>query len=228
MSEGTVLGARLIPAPERGVWRLGKAKDPRKYTYISPEDDSRSGGSRWSLVSYGTLYCASELDGCFAEALAPFRVAPELRAVIDDDWQQQAYMPPGHLPRDWRTRHTLVRLRPDKEARFLDVDDEQTLLTLSAELKEQLGRLGVDCLTQESIQGPDRRVTRLISAWAIAQRTERQGRLIHGIAYRSRFGLRQCWAVFSDVDLEEIESQPIWPEAEELRTVAEEYGLTIR
>ncbi|WP_330288689.1 RES family NAD+ phosphorylase [Streptomyces sp. NBC_00576] len=228
MSEGTPLKVSLIPAPERGVWRLGKAKNPRKYDKISREDDSRSGGNRWSLVSYGTLYCASDLDGCFAEALEPFRVDPELREFIGDDWNEPYFMNPGHLPQDWRTRHTLVRLQPAKEAQFLDVDDEQTLRTLSEELKEELERFDITDLTPEHIQGTNRRVTRQIAAWAIAQRDPQQGRLVHGIAYRSRFGMRQCWAIFNDVDLEEVESQPIWPETEGLRRVAEEYGLTIR
>ncbi|MER5465924.1 RES family NAD+ phosphorylase [Streptomyces sp. NPDC002668] len=228
MSEGTPLEVRLIPAPERGMWRLGKAKDPRKYNQISPEDDSRTGGNRWSLVSYGTLYCASELDGCFAEALAPFRVDRGLREIIGDDWREPYFMNPGNLPQDWRTRHTLVRLQPAKEARFLDVDDEQTQHTLSRELKEELAQLGVDGLTPQHIQGSNRRVTRQIAAWAITQRNPQQGRLVHGIAYRSRFGMRQCWAIFSDVDLEEVERQPIWPETEGLRTVAEEYELIIR
>ncbi|MEV8311818.1 RES family NAD+ phosphorylase [Streptomyces flavidovirens] len=228
MSEDSRLKVSLVPAPERGVWRLGKAKDPLKYNQISAEDDSRSGGNRWSLVSYGTLYCASSLDGCFAEALAPFRVDPELRAIIEDDWQEPYYMTPGTLPQDWRTRHTLVRLQPAKEARFLQVDDEQTLKTLSRELKGELAALGVGALTPEHVRGADRRVTRQIAAWAIAQRTPHQGRLIHGIAYCSRFALRECWAIFSDVDLEEVESQPIWPETDGLQAVAVEYGLTIR
>lgn len=230
MSEGAALEIRLVPAPERGVWRLGKAKEPLKYNRISPEDDSRSGGNRWSLLSYGTLYCATDLDGCFAEALAPFRVDPGLRALIGDDWDDPYFMSPGTLPQDWRTRHTLVRLQPTPEARFLDVDDERTLRALSAELKEELSRFSITELTLEHIQGPNsnRRVTRQISAWAITQRDSRQGRLIHGIAYRSRFGMRQCWAIFSDVALEEVERQPIWPETPELGRVAEEYGLKIR
>ena len=138
MSEGTPLEASLIPAPERGVWRLGKAENPRKYNKISREDDSRSGGNRWSLVSYGTLYCASDLDGCFAEALAPFRVDPELREFIGDDWNEPYFMRPGHLPQDWRTRHTLVRLQPAKEARFLDVDESRRC----ARCRENSGRVG--------------------------------------------------------------------------------------
>ncbi|UUU45151.1 MULTISPECIES: RES family NAD+ phosphorylase [unclassified Streptomyces] len=226
MNEATRL--QLIAAPEHGVWHLGKAKDPLKYNKISKADNNRTGGNLWSLVGYGTLYCSSELDGCFAEALEPFRVDPELQALIADDWRTPDFMPPGTLPRDWRTRHTLVRLQPTKEARFLNIDDEEALRLLSRELKDELAVLGVPTLTREHIRGSNRRVTRQIAAWAITQRTPEQGRLIHGIAYRSRFGMRQCWAIFSDVDLEEIEQQPIWPETEGLRTVADEYGLTIR
>ncbi|MFB6811734.1 MULTISPECIES: RES domain-containing protein [unclassified Streptomyces] len=219
----------LIPAPERGVWRLGKAKNPFTYERISQEDASRTGGNRWSLVSYDTLYCASQHDGCFAEALAPFRVAPKMLEVIGDEWTKSSLMAPGMIPRDWITRHILVRVQPPKEARFLDVDDERTLETLSRELKDELAEQGVDALTVEHIQGFNRRITRLISAWAITQRTgpSRQERLIHGIAYRSRFGMRQCWAVFNDVELKQEETSLIFPESEALRRVAQEYDLTI-
>ncbi|MFD5935834.1 RES family NAD+ phosphorylase [Streptomyces sp. NPDC060333] len=220
-------GVSLIQAPERGIWRLGKANEPLKYETISKADASSPGGNRWSLVSYGTLYCATDPDGCFAEALAPFRVHPTMLEVVAEDWKDASYLPPGHLPRDWSTRHTLVRLQPVKEARFLDVDDERTLKALSRELRHELAALGVPRLTPAHTQGFNRRITRQISAWAITQRTgpsERE-RLIHGIAYRSRFGLRQCWAVFSDVELKQEESSLVFPEAEALRQVADEYGL---
>ncbi|MEK8172295.1 hypothetical protein NKH77_32560 [Streptomyces sp. M19] len=85
----------------------------------------------------------------------------------------------------------------------------------------------MDKLTPGHIQGSDRRITRQISAWAISQRTSDQERLIHGIAYRSKFGMRQCWAIFSDVDLIQLESSLIFPEADALRTVADEFGLTL-
>ncbi|WP_330461606.1 RES family NAD+ phosphorylase [Streptomyces sp. NBC_00820] len=228
MSQETYPEVRLVPAPERGVWHLGKAKDPLRYNQIAADDADRSSGNRWSLVSDGTLYCASEFEGCFAEALAPFRVAHELRDVIKDDWLKPSYMPPGHLPRDWRTRHTLVRLMPDKDARFLDVDDEDTLCGIQRALEPTLAELDIEKLTHEHIQGSDRRITRTIAAWAVAQQNREQRPLISGIVYRSRFAARECWAVFQSTELAEVESQPIWPETEGLRTVAEEYGLTIR
>ncbi|MGW7313125.1 RES domain-containing protein [Streptomyces sp. NPDC054854] len=226
-TDKTPPGVSLIQAPERGIWRLGKANEPLKYDTISREDASSRGGNRWSLVSYGTLYCATDQEGCYAEALAPFRVHPTTLRDAAEDWKGPSYMLPGQLPRDWSTRHTLVRLQPVKEARFLDVDDEETLEALSRELHHELAALGVPRLTTADIQGFNRLVTRQISAWAITQRTgpSEQERRIHGIAYRSRFGLRQCWAVFSDVELRQVESSLVFPEAEALREVADEYGL---
>ncbi|MFE2823348.1 RES family NAD+ phosphorylase [Streptomyces sp. NPDC059271] len=228
MTEETYLGVRLIPAPERGVWRLGKAKEPLKYNRISTDDTDLPSGNRWSLVERGTLYCATDLQGCFAEALAPFRVHPELRAIIaQGDWPQPYYMPPGTLPRDWRTRHTLVRLLLEKEARFLDVDDEDTIRSLTVALEPELADLGIDKLTHDHVQGPDRRITRCIAAWAERQETPHGARPIQGIAYRSRFAARRCWAVFEGTPLDEAETQPIWTETEGLTAVAHEYGLIV-
>ncbi|MFD9379998.1 RES family NAD+ phosphorylase [Streptomyces sp. NPDC059999] len=219
----------LIPAPERGIWRLGKAKNPIKYEFISEDDAHTAGGNRWSLATHGTLYCASEHEGCFAETLAAFRVDPAMRDLIADDWKEPYYLTPGKIPRDWTTAHTLIRLQPVKEARFLDVDDEATLETLTRELHRELAAHRVGRLTTEHIQGFNHRVTRVIAAWATAQRTgpTHQDGLIQGIAYRSRFGRRRCWALFSGVDFKQEESSLVFPEAEALRTVAEEYGLTM-
>ncbi|KOU54206.1 RES family NAD+ phosphorylase [Streptomyces sp. WM6378] len=219
---------QLVEAPERGIWRLGRATGPLKYERITEADDASSVGNRWSHSDHGTLYCASEHDGCFAEALAGFRVHPDMRDVIGDDWPGPYYLAPGTIPRDWRTRHGLVRLQPAKGSLFLDVDDHRTLRALSEALQDELAALDVDKLTTEHIQGfKDRRVTRQISIWAVQQRTAHQEHLIQGIAYRSLFGMRQCWAVFDHAQLEQVESSLIFPEAEALRTVADEYGLTV-
>ncbi|MFD0056950.1 RES family NAD+ phosphorylase [Streptomyces sp. NPDC127168] len=228
MTEGTPHSIRLIEAPEHGVWRLGKAKEPLKYNQIAAEDADLPGGNRWSLVGRGALYCASEIEGCFGEALDPFRVDPELKAIAEEDWPQPYYMSPGTLPLDWRTRHTLVRLQPDKEARFLDIDDDETLHTLTLDLQHELAGFEVDKLTHDITQGPDRRITRTIAAWAVTQTAENGSPLIQGIAYRSRFAARQCWAIFAGVELHEVESQPVWPETEGLLAVARAYELTIR
>ncbi|MEV7617153.1 RES domain-containing protein [Streptomyces sp. NPDC089799] len=229
----TLSDVRLIPAPERGIWRLGKARGPFTYDRIREEDAGSPSGNRWSLVDCGVLYCASEHEGCFAEALAPFRVDPAMRAIIADDWANPSHMPPGRIPRDWTTRHTLFRLQPVKEARFLDVDDEDTLTVLSRELRDQLAKLNIDRITarhiEDSTDPSARRVTRQISAWAEHQSTGTgsEERHIHGIAYRSGLGRYQCWAVFEGVELSKEESSLVFPEADALRKVAQDYTLTM-
>ncbi|MFE9723038.1 RES domain-containing protein [Streptomyces sp. NPDC005794] len=217
---------RLIPAPERGVWRLGKVHAPLKYEQIRRDDADSAAGNQWSLVGYGTLYCASERDGCLAEALSPFRPHPDWQDAAAADWADEDA--PGLLPPDWTTRHTLERLELSKDARFLDVDDERTLMTLSDELRPTLTLNKVDKLARSHIEGFNRKITRAISAWAISQREPEQGgRLIHGIAYRSRLGMRQCWAVYSDVGFTRIESHLVFPEDAALRRVVQEYGLRL-
>jgi hypothetical protein len=218
---------RLIPAPADGVWRLGKTPDPLTYDTLAPADESSTAGNAWSASAHGTLYCASQQDGCFAEALAVFRVDPDARELVEPDWHEPYFVGPGKMVRDWSAKHTLLRLEPAKESRFLDVDDETTLKTLSAVLGPRLHEFGVprSGLTREHTHGFHRRLTRAIARWAHAQRTPEGAPSIHGIAYKSRFGMRQCWAVFDNTTVERLESTYVFPESEPLRTVAQEYGL---
>ncbi|GAA2343595.1 RES family NAD+ phosphorylase [Streptomyces kunmingensis] len=227
MTSSPAADVRLIPAPAEGVWRLGKTPDPLSYDTLAPADEQSTAGNAWSASTYGTLYCASQQDGCFAEALAPFRVHPDMRELVDGDWHEPYFVGPGKMVRDWSAKHTLLRLEPAKESRFLDVDDDTTLKALTALLEPRLEELGVTLpeLTREHTQGFHRRLTRAIARWAHAQRTSQGTPSIHGIAYKSRFGMRQCWAVFDNTTVERLESTYVFPESVPLRTVAHEYGL---
>ncbi|GHA02194.1 RES family NAD+ phosphorylase [Streptomyces echinoruber] len=219
----------LVPAPDRGVWRLGKRKSPIEYNTLQPENSQGSGAGRFSLATYGMLYCATDPAGCYAEALAHFRVSPALRRIIGDDWDHVPNtMRLGHLASGWRQDHVLVRIVPPKEARFLDVDAPATRATLAEELRPELSAWGVTGpLTDEHVHGRDRRIARQMAAWAVAQRNGLGHRLVQGITYRSGYGGRQCWAVFSDVDLEQAEQRPVRLEDPALQEVAQEYGLRV-
>ncbi|MFJ8078232.1 RES domain-containing protein [Streptomyces sp. NPDC096176] len=219
---------QLIQAPEQGVWRLGK-RVPVTYEQIRREDADSSAGNAWSLVGYGTLYCATEQEGCFAEALAPLRPHPDWLSTAQEDWGSEGKDAPGRLPPKWTSRHMLVRLELPKDAQFLDVDDEQTLKALSMErqLRRVLDGNAVEQLAREHIQGFNRKITRAISAWAISQRDEQGGRLIHGIAYRSRFGMHQCWAVYNDVAMTILSSSLVFLDDEALLRVADDYHLQV-
>ncbi len=220
----------LLPAPPRGVWRLGRAEEPLQYNRLELETSLGSSAGRFSLPRFGMLYCCSEPIGCYAEGLAPFRVQPVIRSLLDDDdtTASAALMRPGHLASSWREDRILVRLLPSPEARFLDVDCEVTRKVLARELHHELAAWGVDGpLTDEHIHGRDRRVARQIAAWTVAQRNQAGHMLVQGIAYHSGYGGRRCWAILNDVTLTEAERKAIRAESDELEEVAKEYGLTV-
>lgn len=225
----SVPSVTLVTAPERGVWRLGKSSAPLKYNQVEPETIAGSSAGRFSLFTYGMLYCASEPTGCYAEALAYFRVQPRIRQLLDDDEPgQYGRMKIGHLASSWREEHILVRLKLSPDARFLDVDAEATREVLAKELENEFSEWGVKGpLNDEHIHGRDRRIARQIAAWAVAQRNDKGHQLAQGIAYRSGYGGRRCWAILSGTDLVEAERRPILAEAVELQEVAREYGLTV-
>lgn len=219
----------LVRPPDRGVWRLGKSRHPLAFNRVEPETVEGSAAGRFSLLTYGMLYCASEQAGCYAEALARFRVHPKMRELLADRPETPHLMRLGHLASSWRDTHILVRLKLSPDAQFLDVDEEATREVLARELKNELGERGIDDpLTDEHIHGRDRRVARLIAAWTVAQRNADGHRLAQGIAYRSGYGGRRCWAVLSGTDYVEAERRPILAESLELKEVALEYGITVR
>lgn len=227
MNSSPAADVRLIPAPAGGVWRLGKTADPLGYDVLAAPDETSTAGNAWSASTHGTLYCASQQDGCFAEALAPFRVHPDVRELVDVDWHQPFFVGPGKMVRDWSAMHTLLRLEPAKDSRFLDVDDDTTLKVLAALVDPWLPAFGISRaeLARHHTQGSHRILTRAIARWAHTQTTPDGTPRIHGIAYRSRFGMRQCWALFDNTAVTRLESTHVFPESEPLRTVALEYGL---
>jgi hypothetical protein len=226
----TVPPVTLKPAPDNGVWRLGWAYDPIRYNQVEPETLDGSAAGRFSLFSYGMLYCASAPAGCYAEALASFRIDPRIRELMKDaDPGNTDQMALNDLASSWREERILVRLIPSPYAQFLDVETEQTRVVLADCLKDELKALGVDGpLSDQHIHGKDRRIARQIAAWAVAQRNNDGHQLIQGISYRSGYGGRQCWAILRDTELKEVERRPIRMEDIALQEVAREYGLTIR
>lgn len=220
----------LVPAPERGVWRLGKGNAPLQYNQIEPDTITGSAAGRFSLFTYGMLYCASDPAGCYAEALSSFRVDPHMRELMsgDEEPSRPQQMRLGHLASSWRQERILVRLKPAAEARFLDVDAEETREVLADELKGDLHEWGVEPpLEDRHIHGRDRRIARQIAAWSVAQRNSAGHQLIQGMAYRSGYGGRRCWAILSTTELTPVEHRPVLAESVDLQEVAREYGLTV-
>jgi hypothetical protein len=226
----TIPPVTLTAAPPDGVWRLGWARNPIEYNRVEPDTFDGSAAGRYSLYSYSTLYCASTPAGCYAEALAPYRIGPKIRELMGNAGVSNPHlMAMGHIPSSWREERILVRLIPTDRTQFLDIETDETRAVLASDLKEELSAIGVTGqLTDDDLHGPNRRITRQVAAWAVAQRNADGHHLVQGITFRSGYGGRRCWAILRDTELTEVERCAIRVEDVSLQEVASEYGLTVR
>ncbi|MDQ3896904.1 MAG: hypothetical protein M3326_06590 [Actinomycetota bacterium] len=173
------------------------------------------------------LHRITNLEACFGETLSRYRADPKL-AFIEDEWQKLSFMARGSVPKDWWMRRTAVRVEVATDALFLDVEALSTRKFLQKELGAVLQLFGVDDLDVAAIRGRDRRVTRLISEWAWHQADPDGRPVFAGIRYLSRIETDwECWAVFDDVDIVELERHPILPTTPELIKTAEVYDLRV-
>ena len=209
---------------------MGRGDDPLLTATPVGADlgDSRAGNRFDSLTgAFRVLYFGTDLEACFGETLSRYRADPKL-AFIDEEWETSRFMARGTVPKDWRMRRTAVRVVIKTDRRFLDVEALGTRKRLLRLLGPVLALFEVEDLDVATIRGPDRRVTRLIAEWAWRQVDERGDRVFAGLRYLSRVDTGwECWAVFDDVDIEELERHPILETTPELLTVAESYGLRV-
>jgi len=178
--------------------------------------------------SFGVLYFGTTLEACFGETLSRYRTDPKL-AFIEEEWRNLNFMARGSVPQDWRMRRSTVRSRIEADGlSFLDVEALATRQALQATLGPVLRMFEVEDLDVPAIRGRDRRVTRLISEWAWRQDDEDGRPLFAGIRYLSRIDTNwECWAVYDDVTITELERHPVLRTTPELLTVADTYELTV-
>jgi hypothetical protein len=223
--------AQECRAPAGGLWRIGRGDNPLEVRLPDPQTlKSTSAGNRFDSPdgSFGVLYFATELSGCFAETLARFRPSLAVQAVVEEEWRRRGFMEVGGVPAEWRQRRTAVRVEIPPEWKFLDIESRHTYQFLRGEIALGLAALGYQDLDVPTVRGHDRRVTRLISDWAYHARDERDHPLYGGIRYLSRIDSGwELWVVFDDVPLQPVETKPILPETEELKKLAAEFGLKV-
>jgi RES domain-containing protein len=220
--------------PPAGLWRVGRGDAPLLPSRPTAGEFTATGGNRFDAVNgdFGVLYFASTLDGCFGETLARFRPAPDLRALLKEEWRENAgFMEVGAVAADWRHRRTAVRVAVADvpPLPFLNLDSVETLQVLRERLAGNLAVLGVSDLDVAAVRGGDRRVTRLIAAWAHQATDVATGEpCFSGIRYASRLSSEWvCWAVFDRVRLEPLEYLTITPEMESLQRVAKTFDLRV-
>lgn len=231
------MAVAVVAAPDEGVWRVGRAPDPlATVAPLSPSWlDNPSTGNRFDSPtgSYGVLYFASTLDGCYGETLARFRPDPRMRQLVEREWEEHGFMRVGDVPADWRQRRIAVHATFPPEDRFphgihfLDVESLETRQVLREGLASLLAFYGYDDLDVPTVRGGDRRITRYIGQWAYDQATDSGAPRFAGIRYLSRLNTEwECWAVFDDAPIVELNRRPILPTDEAFVRVARRYGLT--
>ncbi len=231
MSQAAEVEFSVVGPPPAGLWRVDRADEPLRPSWLEPDDaDLPSGGNRFDSSDWGTLYFATNLEGCFAETLARFRPSASLLAVLkdDDDWRRRGFMAPGSVPADWRHRRVAVRVEPYPGCRFLDVEVVESHVVLTQELAEELDDLGYDTLDVAIVRGADRRVSRAMAEWTyLAVDLGSDEPAFGGVRYVSRLGDWECWSIFDRTPLAELERRSITLEMPELLRVGARFGLRL-
>jgi hypothetical protein len=222
--------------PAAGVWRVARADKPLYAPTPTIGDiGSRSAGNRYDVVAERTLYFSTSLEGCYTEVLAPLRPSIKFKDMVDKEWRARGWMAPGTVDAAWRHRRNEVLVKLDPGYEFLDVTDPDTLDILDSQLRPALVTWNYEQLDFGLINGPDRRVTQLIAAWASQILDDEDGAgggdeyRFAGIHYKSRLDQTQsCWAVWADgVNLEVAERRAVERESGPLRAVAGRFGLHV-
>lgn len=91
-----------------------------------------------------------------------------------------------------------------------------------------LAYYGREDLDVATVRGDDRRITRWIAKWALDALDDKGRRMFAGVRYLSRLDTEwECWAVFDDVGLAEVERGPITRQNPDLLSIARDHSLTV-
>jgi RES domain len=216
--------------PREGLWRVARGNP---FALRDPSPRLRGAadpglGNRFdsALGNFRVWYFATELEGCYAETLAPLRPDPAVLAALGRE--EEGFMPLREIAADWRQRRIAVRATFPENRPFLDVEASGTRAILRTDLALLLVRLGLDDIDVAAVRSKDRRLTRWVAQWAWEAHEEAETPHFAGIRFCSRLGSEwECWAVFEDVLPEEQERKSILRQDRALRRVSELYGLEI-
>ncbi|MBU6280187.1 MAG: RES domain-containing protein [Actinomycetales bacterium] len=213
--------------PVKGAIRIARRDSPLALSWISVADaEMPFSGNRYDVPGGGILYCATNLEGCYAETLARYRPSPGVIAALG--LHADGYMNVGSVPADWRLRRVKTRVLCQEPLPFVDVENPRTLATLGEVLAKDLAALDIEQPLDVSLmRGRNRHVPRLVSRWAYVQQNEDGTPRYSGIRYESKLGGWECWAIFDGTPLTQAEQAAVSLEDPELVTIASMYKLTI-
>jgi hypothetical protein len=218
---------KTVDMPD-SVYRVARADDPLRFSYIRPDDAVLpKAGNRYDVAGGGVLYAATQLEACFGETVARYRPSPVMRELLSAE--DEGFMLCGGLPRDWRLRRTIVEISAADPLPFLDVDAPETQDFLSAELAPLLVGLGyTNPLDLSTLRNSDRRLSRAIALWAYAQTDDDGVFQFAGIRYGSRLSdAWENWAIFDGTDVFATSNRSIEQNDASLRAVAQMWDLVV-
>lgn len=213
-----VTGLALVPSAGRPGRRIQKVSYGAMAPLQRPIDEDPAHWGRYDVAGHRTIYVASTGEGAYAESLANQRISNRLRTirlsdVFDDsestdspdavltaitrEWNQLfASMTPGKVVMGWRDARLEYPMTLPEEGWLVDVEASSTIAVLNANLRQELGDLGVDYLSVGDLRGERRAVTTMVAKW-IHSRVLEDGSLPHGISYGSKHGTDYlCWAIW--------------------------------
>lgn len=219
-------------APDEGLWRVARGPEPFALRDPAPplrpvDREDRGIGNRFdsAMGDFYVWYCATTLEGCYGETLAPFRPDAKVRQAVGD--HDEGLMALGDVPADWRKRRVAVQAT-FAELPFVDVEAVETRERLTDELSWVLDLVGYDHIDVSAIRSRDRRLTRWISQWVWQARQQHDTPDYAGLRFCSRLNTDwECWAVFSDVHPNETDRRPILVQDSALQRVASLHKLNV-
>lgn len=222
------MGEPAIATPPDPLLRVGRTGGLLRFSTISPLDAALpKAGNRFDVPGGGVLYAATTAEACYAETLARFRPTPKMRELLKDD--EPGFMVVGGVPQDWRLQRLLASVRLVDPLPFIDVEAPETHDYLSEVLASDLLALGYEQpLDLSAVTNQDRRLSRLIAAYAYTATDEDGSPTYSGIRYMSRIASGwECWAIFEGTTVELTGQTPIKLDDTSLQHVANLWSLRL-
>ena len=221
-----------VAAPADGIWRIGKSPNPLELTQpLSAEDlSSQRAGNRFDSPTgtYGVLYFGSELVDCFGETLGRLRPEAAVAELVRRDWRASGFMDPGAIAADWRHRRLAVRAVVSDSRPFLDVESAATHRVLFKALAPALLALGHADLDVSVIDSQQVTLVFVAVPGAYDQVGDDGNPRYAGLRYISHISSDwECWCVFGDCGLSEVERLTIGLDTPGLKDAAELLGLRV-
>ena len=224
-------GFEVVEPPPGGLWRVARGPDPLALPPASPPQimfNPRSGNRFDSpMRDYSVTYAGTELECCYVETLARFRVDAELPvAEIASDWAELHHMNLGSIAKDWHVRRLKAHITLPTDALLVDADHVNSVKAIRSHYRDLLDEVGIADLDRGDVLGKNRLITRWISQAVNDFKDDEGIPAFQGIRYTSRIDRDlEAWAIFDRCDVTLKSSSPVSINDPALIAAAKKLGI---